>query len=70
LIQLKTRASGICHRDRCLEEMAVTPTTMIFLASMVSLFAAFAAGLAWAQQHARQLSAASVEVPRSNRRPF
>jgi len=50
--------------------MAVTPTTMIFLASMVSLFAAFAAGLAWAQQHARQLSAASVEVPRPKRRPF
>jgi hypothetical protein len=70
LIQLKTSVSGICHRDCCLEEIAVTTTTMIVLASMVGLFAAFAAGLAWAQQHARQLSAAPAEVPRPKRRPF
>jgi hypothetical protein len=50
--------------------MAVTETTMITLATVVSLFAAFAAGLAWAQQHARQLTAAPAEAPRRKRRPF
>jgi hypothetical protein len=50
--------------------MPVTATTMIVLAAVVSLFAAFAAGLAWAQQHARQLTAAPAEAPRPRRRPF
>jgi len=50
--------------------MAVTATTMIILAAVVSLFAAFAAGLAWAQPHARQLTTAPADTPRSKRRPF
>jgi hypothetical protein len=48
----------------------MTATTVIMLATVVSLFAAFAAGLAWAQPHARQLSAAPAEARRSKRRPF
>jgi cell division protein FtsL len=43
---------------------------MIILATMVSLFAAFALGLAWAQHHARLLTAAPVDAPRPRRRPF
>jgi len=48
----------------------VTATTMIILATMVCLFAAFAVGLAWAQHYARQLTAAPADVPRRKRRPF
>jgi hypothetical protein len=69
LIQLKMSAPGICHRNSCFEEMAVTATTMITLVAVVSLFAAFVAGLAWAQPHARQLTAAPADAPRSKRRP-
>jgi hypothetical protein len=43
---------------------------MIILAAMVSLFAAFAAGLAWAQQYTRQLTATRLDAPRPKRRPF
>ena len=46
----------------------MTATTLIVSAGLVGLFTAFAAGLAWAQQHARHLSAAPVARPR--RRPF
>jgi hypothetical protein len=49
----------------------VTLTAIAVLATMVSLFAAFAAGLAWAQQHARQLSTAPTDDQRpKRRRPF
>jgi hypothetical protein len=48
----------------------VTATTVIMLATVVSLFAVFAAGLAWAQPHARQLSAAPAEARRPKQRPF
>lgn len=49
----------------------MTPTTLAVLAAMVSLFAVFAAGLAWAQQHARQLSATPTDGRRPRRgRPF
>jgi len=50
--------------------MAVTVATVIILAAMVSLFAAFAAGLGWAQEYARQLSAAPAYARRPKRRPF
>lgn len=40
----------------------MTPAVLAVLATMVSLFAALAAGLVWAQQGARQLSASSTEV--------
>jgi hypothetical protein len=48
----------------------MTATTVIILAAMVGLFAAFAAGLAWAQQLTRHLSAAPADAPRPKRRPF
>jgi len=70
LIQLKTSAKRICQCCRCFEEMAVTVATVIILAAVVSLFAAFAAGLGWAQEYARQLSAAPAYARRPKRRPF
>jgi hypothetical protein len=70
LIQLKMSATGTCHSHCCFEEMAMTATTVIMLATVVSLFAVFAAGLAWAQPHARQLSAAPAETRRPKQRPF
>ena len=48
----------------------MTATTVIVLTVLVILFAAFAGGLAWAQQHARQLSTAAANIPRPRRRPF
>jgi hypothetical protein len=48
----------------------VTATTVIILTVLVALFAAFAGSLAWIQQHARQLSTASMDAPRPRRRPF
>ena len=48
----------------------MTTSTMIILAAMVALFAGFAAALAWAQPHARQLTAAPAEMSRPRRRPF
>jgi hypothetical protein len=48
----------------------MTATTLLVSATMVGLFTAFAAGLAWAQQRARQLCATPVEVERPRRRPF
>ena len=70
LIQLKTSATRICQCGFCFEEMAVTATTVIILTIVVGLFAAFAAGLAWAQQLGGQLSASPVDAPRRRRRPF
>jgi hypothetical protein len=52
------------------KKIAVTTTTLILLLTMVSLFTAFAAGLAWAQQHARQLSTRPVDARRPKRRPL
>jgi hypothetical protein len=48
----------------------MTTSTMIILAVAVAAFAGFAAALAWAQPHARQLSTASADTPRQKRRPF
>jgi len=48
----------------------MTTSTMFVLAAVVALFAGFAAALAWAQPHARQLTAAPAEVSRPRRRPF
>jgi len=45
-------------------------TTVVILTVVVTLFAAFAGALAWAQQHARQLSTAPIDAPRPRRRPF
>jgi hypothetical protein len=50
--------------------MAVTATTVIVLTVLVTLFAAFAGALAWAQQHTRQLSTAAADIQRPRRRPF
>jgi hypothetical protein len=46
----------------------MTTSTMLILAAAVAVFAGFAAALAWAQPHARQLTAAPA--PRTKRRPF
>jgi hypothetical protein len=48
----------------------MTASTMLVLAAVVALFAGFAAALAWAQPHARQLAAAPADMPRPKRRPF
>jgi len=48
----------------------LTATTVIVIGILVSLFFILALGLAWAQQHARQLTTAPAEVPRRKRRPF
>lgn len=48
----------------------MTATTVILLTVVVTLFAAFVGGLAWMQQHTRQLSTAPAETPRPRRRPF
>jgi Flp pilus assembly protein CpaB len=48
----------------------MTTSTMIVLAAVVALFAGFASALAWAQPHARQLTAAPADAPRPRRRPF
>ena len=48
----------------------MTASSMLILAAVVALFAGFAAALAWAQPHARQLSAAPAEMTRPKRRPF
>jgi hypothetical protein len=45
----------------------MTTSTTLILAAAVTLFAGFAAALAWAPPHARQLTA---EMPRPRRRPF
>ncbi len=44
--------------------------TMLIIAVMVALFAAFASTLAWAQQHARSPHPAPAEVLRRKRRSF
>jgi Flp pilus assembly protein CpaB len=48
----------------------MTASTMLVLAAVVTLFAGFAAALAWAQPHARQLTAAPADASRPRRRPF
>jgi len=48
----------------------MTASSMLILAAVVALFAGFAAALAWAQPHARQLTAAPAETTRPKRRPF
>jgi len=48
----------------------MTTSTMIILTAVVAAFAGFAAALAWAQPHVRQLSTAPAETPRQKRRPF
>jgi hypothetical protein len=51
-------------------ENPVTFTTLIVSVALIGLFTAFAAGLVWAQQRARQLCAAPVDGARPRRRPF
>jgi hypothetical protein len=48
----------------------MTTSTMIIVTLAVAGFATLAAALAWAQPHARQLTAAPAELPRRKRRPF
>lgn len=48
----------------------MTASTLLILAAAVGVFAVFTAVLAWAQPHARDLSAAPVEASRRRRRPF
>jgi hypothetical protein len=48
----------------------MTTSMMLILATAVALFTGFAAALAWAQPHARQLTAAPADASRPRRRPF
>jgi len=48
----------------------MTVSSMLVLTVVVAAFAALAATLAWAQPHARQLSAATADAARPKRRPF
>src|SRR5437870_3398237 len=70
LTHLKTTATRICQSGYILRGRWPVTATVIILTVVITLFAAFAGALAWAQQHARQLSTAPVDVPRPRRRPF
>ena len=48
----------------------MTTSAALIVAAAVALFTGFAAALAWAQPHARQLTAAPAETTRPKRRPF
>ena len=61
----------ICETGLVDKEIAdMTVSALLTLTIVVALFAALAGGLAWAQQHARQLTTAPANVPRRKRRPF
>ncbi len=71
LMHRKTTATRIWQASYILRgRVPVTTTTLIVLSVVITLFAVFVGALAWAQQHARQLTTAPVDTPRPRRRPF
>jgi len=70
LIHLNARLVPVRQSLQKLKEMSVTVSTMLVIIIGVSIFAAFAGSLAWAQLYSRHASIAPVQGARPKRRAF